>query len=405
MQIQSTTARGYTDHEHLDNLGIIHMNGRVYDPALGRFLSPDPIVQAPYDTQAQNRYCVRPQQPAAVHRSVRVLLQRAPGGRHERGVLLPPDRRKHNGADVEVADDGLRRVGEFRWRRGGAVRLRSRGVGVRRRTWHSQVAPRQSKCRSTPRPHLLFGPPTEEVVVMAPRIPLPVFPSIDATLYAPPASIDHVLAAASIGLALVEPSPIGEVVVAEQIAASSGRALSTIRYTRPGEKFIRYESNNRAFSRVTTRGGVRPSTYAAPRADGLVPLESRVNVYNLQDPAILNRGLLSKSSAGYIDNRSPTGDGRYGQRSVVSMGISLMLVLSDRWAEVLTSQPETGMGYQIVWIRLKDGRRIDNVTVVGGIISRLPATVCGVVLGRRDRGHRGDTWHRGLMGIQASHEQ
>jgi len=52
-----------------------------------------------------------------------------------------------------------------------------------------------------------------------------------------------------------------------------------------------------------------------------------------------------------------------------------MLVLSNRWAEVLTAQPETGMGYQIVSIRLKDGRRIDNVTVVGGVISRLPDTV------------------------------
>jgi len=55
-QIQATTPRGYTDHEHLDNLGIVHMNGRVYDPVLGRFLSPDPIVQAPYDTQGLNRY-------------------------------------------------------------------------------------------------------------------------------------------------------------------------------------------------------------------------------------------------------------------------------------------------------------------------------------------------------------
>lgn len=55
-QIQVTTPRGYTDHEHLDNLGIIHMNGRVYDPVLGRFLSPDPMVQAPYDSQSLNRY-------------------------------------------------------------------------------------------------------------------------------------------------------------------------------------------------------------------------------------------------------------------------------------------------------------------------------------------------------------
>ena len=31
------------------------------------------------------------------------------------------------------------------------------------------------------------------------------------------------------------------------------------------------------------------------------------------------------------------------------------------------------MGYQVVSITLRDGRRFDNVTVVGGIISRLPA--------------------------------
>jgi RHS repeat-associated protein len=55
-QIQATTPRGYTGHEHLDNLGVVHMNGRVYDPVLGRFLSPDPMVQAPYDTQGLNRY-------------------------------------------------------------------------------------------------------------------------------------------------------------------------------------------------------------------------------------------------------------------------------------------------------------------------------------------------------------
>ena len=54
--IDATTARGFTGHEHLDNLGLIHMNGRVYDPVLGRFLSPDPYVQSPYDSQSLNRY-------------------------------------------------------------------------------------------------------------------------------------------------------------------------------------------------------------------------------------------------------------------------------------------------------------------------------------------------------------
>jgi RHS repeat-associated protein len=50
------TDRGFTNHEHLDELGLIHMNGRVYDPALGRFMSADPNIQSPYDTQSYNRY-------------------------------------------------------------------------------------------------------------------------------------------------------------------------------------------------------------------------------------------------------------------------------------------------------------------------------------------------------------
>ena len=48
--------RGFTGHEHLDNVGLIHMNGRVYDPTLGRFLSADPFVQFPESGQSLNRY-------------------------------------------------------------------------------------------------------------------------------------------------------------------------------------------------------------------------------------------------------------------------------------------------------------------------------------------------------------
>ncbi len=50
------TPRGFTGHEHLDGVGLIHMNGRVYDPMLGRFLSADPFVQFPKSTQGLNRY-------------------------------------------------------------------------------------------------------------------------------------------------------------------------------------------------------------------------------------------------------------------------------------------------------------------------------------------------------------
>ncbi|MCL2651433.1 MAG: polymorphic toxin type 23 domain-containing protein [Candidatus Azobacteroides sp.] len=48
--------RGFTGHEHLREFGLINMNARLYDPVLGRFLSPDPYVQAPDFSQSFNRY-------------------------------------------------------------------------------------------------------------------------------------------------------------------------------------------------------------------------------------------------------------------------------------------------------------------------------------------------------------
>ncbi len=55
--IQSAiTNRGYTGHEQIEEVGLIHMNGRVYDADLGRFLSADPVVQDPYVTSSLNRY-------------------------------------------------------------------------------------------------------------------------------------------------------------------------------------------------------------------------------------------------------------------------------------------------------------------------------------------------------------
>jgi RHS repeat-associated protein len=54
--VGKSTDRGYTMHEHLDEVGIIHMNGRIYDPLIGRFMSADPNVTNPYDLQSFNRY-------------------------------------------------------------------------------------------------------------------------------------------------------------------------------------------------------------------------------------------------------------------------------------------------------------------------------------------------------------
>jgi RHS repeat-associated protein len=50
------TTRGYTGHEMLDETGLIHMNGRIYDDALARFVQADPIIQDPFRSQSLNRY-------------------------------------------------------------------------------------------------------------------------------------------------------------------------------------------------------------------------------------------------------------------------------------------------------------------------------------------------------------
>ena len=52
----SYTPRGYTGHEYVDGAQVTHMNGRVYDNQLARFLQPDPVVQAPGNAQSWNAY-------------------------------------------------------------------------------------------------------------------------------------------------------------------------------------------------------------------------------------------------------------------------------------------------------------------------------------------------------------
>jgi len=54
--IATTTHLGFTAQEQLDNLNLVDLNGRVYDPTIGRFMSADPEVQAPYRSQSLNRY-------------------------------------------------------------------------------------------------------------------------------------------------------------------------------------------------------------------------------------------------------------------------------------------------------------------------------------------------------------
>ncbi len=42
--------------------------------------------------------------------------------------------------------------------------------------------------------------------------------------------------------------------------------------------------------------------------------------------------------------------------------------LPKNWSEFLLSKPETGMSYQVVAVTLKDGKKIEDVAVIGSSI-------------------------------------
>ena len=48
-----------------------------------------------------------------------------------------------------------------------------------------------------------------------------------------------------------------------------------------------------------------------------------------------------------------------------------MLRLSDKWAPILNAQPETGMGYQVATVVLKDGRQFTDVLIAGGVVTKV----------------------------------
>jgi RHS repeat-associated protein len=56
LDANSATHHGFTGHEHLAEVGLIHMNGRIFDPLIGRFMMADPVIGDALDSQAYNRY-------------------------------------------------------------------------------------------------------------------------------------------------------------------------------------------------------------------------------------------------------------------------------------------------------------------------------------------------------------
>ena len=98
-QIANTTRRGYTGHEQLDNVLLVHMNGRVYDPAIGRFMSADPYGIDEWKSQSWNRYAYVQNRP---------LLFTDPTGFKEDDKPEDKIRCKDCSIPVEMIVEGLR---------------------------------------------------------------------------------------------------------------------------------------------------------------------------------------------------------------------------------------------------------------------------------------------------------
>ncbi len=56
----TTVSSGFTGHRHDAELGLVNMRGRLYDPMVGRFVSPDPFVTDPFSSQGRKRGGLRP---------------------------------------------------------------------------------------------------------------------------------------------------------------------------------------------------------------------------------------------------------------------------------------------------------------------------------------------------------
>ena len=58
---------GFAGQQEDDGLGLVNMGGRIYDPALARFLTPDPHVTRPWRSQSLNRYAYVENSPLAMN--------------------------------------------------------------------------------------------------------------------------------------------------------------------------------------------------------------------------------------------------------------------------------------------------------------------------------------------------
>jgi RHS repeat-associated protein len=299
--------RGYTGHEHLDTVGLIHMNGRVQDPVLGRFISADPFIQAPYFTQSHNRYsyvwnnptslvdpsgfetCYTAPAPAPGWENIdadpswAILL----GGPSVGEMLAECGYDPGSGADDTGQSDHSGGGGPPHYSPPLPPLPQHTAAGLR---LDERLGLDHAQARSD-------AAGADYTATLARLRSSQRLDAGEAELYRLRAALE-IKDPAVEGVGIFVTTVTGETAIVAILqmaraavaytAAARGTttALSEVRYTQAGEKFIRYESANPAFSRVTSTGGVTPGTYAAPASDGLIPVGQRISTYNLPSPNI-----------------------------------------------------------------------------------------------------------------------
>ncbi len=327
--LKAYTDRGYTDQEQLDNLSLVDLNGRVYDPTVGRFISADPTVPDPFYSQAFNRYSyvynspleytdpsgLCPAKmlcewfPTGPNGSYQEYTVGALGGSGNYTLLpaidsLANDNIIANNMAAEVASIDIAVASTFiadnstgmttlaaPVSTGGIASVPSGGLASL-----PPLSPTQCECNiggdnqvgNSMAGWQLCGAGCFAFVGMAST------PSFDPQEHFDPmSSRDAQLAARQAAATLPRAPGVGPMLPARPMLGTMGRPTpvcgpcSPYRYTQPGESFIRYESNNPAFSKVTSEGGLAPDTYAAPSGEGLLPQSSLNAQYNLPSPWVL----------------------------------------------------------------------------------------------------------------------
>jgi RHS repeat-associated protein len=125
------TIHGFTGHTHADDVALIHMNGRIYDPNLGRFLSVDPVVQFPASTQSLNPYSYLMNNPMAGRDPSGYAQENCVTGTH----LAAGD---CGGLGVSVAQIGTPSASEMR--QSAAQALSAQSMATMARNWNDKIA-------------------------------------------------------------------------------------------------------------------------------------------------------------------------------------------------------------------------------------------------------------------------